>query len=86
MYLKVLELPLNVMKLVGVNPSHNTWSGKIISALALICSVTTLITAIIEMFYVEWTIRSFAPVAESFFASMEVIIFLTFMIFYKIFG
>lgn len=74
MHLKVLELPLSIMKLSGVNPSHNTIIAKTLSALALISGVTMLITAMIEMCYVEWTIITFAPAAETFFASLEVTI------------
>lgn len=89
MYLKVLELPLNVMKLSGVNPSQNTWIAKILSALALISGATTFVTAIIEMCYVERTIVTFAPAAETFFASLEVnfqrLFFFCFLLFSSIY-
>lgn len=72
MYLKVLELPLNVMKLSGVNPSQNTWIAKILSTLAVISGAVTFVTAVVEMCYVERTIITFAPPTETFFASLEV--------------
>lgn len=74
MYSKVLELPLNVMKLGGVNPWQNTWTAKFLSTLALASGVITLITSVIGMYYVEWTIVTFAPPAETFFASLEVFV------------
>lgn len=79
MYSRVLELPLNIMKPGGVNPSQNTWIAKILSTLALASGVVTLITSVIEMYYVEWTIVTFAPPAETFFATLEVGFFKSFL-------
>lgn len=74
MELKVLDLPLQILKISGLDPTDTSYTGNIKCVLSFLVSVALLITSIIEICWRKWRIISIVPVIETFMAVLEVII------------
>lgn len=73
MYLKILNLPIKMLKVIGLHPKQNSWKNKATSIVMFISTIIVLITVIIEIYCIELTIVNFAPLVEAFGAAIEVL-------------
>lgn len=73
MDLKILDLPLRVLRLPGLHPEQTSWISKLTSFTSIVTAVIVLVTSVMEMCRREWTIVSIVPEVETFMAAMEVV-------------
>lgn len=73
MDLKVLELPLKVLKISGLDPRvNNSWFAKIMCMLSFVISIIIFIATLMEMYQGEWNIVSVILEVETIVAVIEV--------------
>lgn len=73
MDVNVLELPLKLLKVPGVDPRDNSWFSVLGSFVCLATGILVCVNSVMEIYYREWTITEIVPVIETFMATMEVV-------------
>lgn len=69
----MLELPLKVLKIIGLHPTDNSWFAHTKAASIVISGVTVLVACIMEICMVEWNIISVVPEVEALSATLQVL-------------
>lgn len=71
----MLDLPLTVLRILGLHPTDSSsLFAQIEAVIAIIASVVVAVTSLKEMCVVEWDIASVAPEVETLMASCQVLL------------
>lgn len=73
MDLQVLDLPLRVLKIPGLDPRDNSPQAKLRCFISLVILLVFLVTAVLEMRQGGSSITSIVPEIEAVMATMEVV-------------
>lgn len=72
MELQVLDFPLKILKMLGLDPRDDSRFAKLKSSAVISALSVLTVTALMELYCTEWKIALIVPVVEGFMAAMEV--------------